>query len=311
MKLLDATGVLLVAHGTIDQLDQMPTFLTEIRQGRPPTESMVQEMTRRYEVIGGSPLLRTTRAQASALAAKLDLPVLYGMRFGSSKLSAALLGAASLKLRRLVILPMAPFSVRLYANDTIRTHSNLKLEGHALDFELTSVRPWGTHEALIRAQRDLVLANVGEIVPEDLCIVLTAHSLPMRAINAGDDYSQQIETFVRAFEVAIERKTVLAYQSQGYDSNDWLGPKLSDVLADLAGRGVTKVAILPIGFLCDHVETLYDLDHEARAQADSLGLKMIRVPALNDSPGLIDAMAQVVKESLLPAQITPEALSSA
>ena len=306
----DNAGVLLVAHGTIDQLDQMPEFLTEIRQGRPPTESMIQEMKRRYEVIGGSPLLRTTKAQASALAHILDIPVLYGMRFGSSKLSAALLGAAALKLQRVIVLPMAPFSVRLYSNDTNRIHSQLKSEGQALNLELTRVRPWGAHEGLIAAQRENLMSYFGGNIPEDLCIVVTAHSLPIRAIQSGDDYAQQIEAFVKAFERGIERSVVLAYQSQGQDSNEWLGPKLNDTLIELAKRGTKRVCIVPVGFLCDHVETLYDLDHEARAQAKALGLSMFRVPALNDAPALIDVMAQLVKESLPLAQCIDQAATS-
>jgi protoporphyrin/coproporphyrin ferrochelatase len=292
------TGVLLVAHGTVDQMDQMPAFLTEIRQGRPASERLIEEMTRRYEAIGGSPLLRITRAQASLLAEKLQMPVLFGMRFGTSKLSTALLGAAELKLERLVILPMAPFSVNLYANDANQAFTKLKAEGYPLGYELVPVGPWGTHEGLVRAQQQALLAAMGGQLSSEACIVVTAHSLPMRAIQAGDDYARKIEAFVAAFELVLGRKVVLAYQSQGQDSTEWLGPKLSDKLDELASRGAKKIVVLPIGFLCDHVETLYDLDHEARVHAENLGLSMLRVPALNDASSLIDVMANLVEQSL-------------
>jgi len=290
------TGVLLVAHGTIEQLDQMPAFLTEIRQGRPPPAAMVKEMTRRYEVIGGSPLLRITKAQASALATQLNMPVLYGMRFGSSKLKSALSGVSALKLRRLVVLPMAPFSTALYFDETKRAYSGLDSEGQG--FELLPVRPWGDHAGLVRAQREALLAALNGQLDSEIRIVVTAHSLPMRAILSGDTYARQVEAFVSLFDAALERKTVLAYQSQGQDSNDWLGPNLGDRLRELAESGAKRLAVVPIGFLCDHVETLYDLDHEAQSQAERLGLTMTRVPALNDAPGLIDVMANLVEQSL-------------
>lgn len=292
------TGVILVAHGTVEQLDQMPAFLTEIRQGRPAPEALIQEMTKRYQAIGGSPLLRITRSQASLLAERLQMPVLFGMRFGTSKLSKALLAAAELKLERLVILPMAPFSVSLYVNDAKRALAQLQTEGHSITYDVASVRPWGTHEGLVRAQCEALRSAMGDAVSRDVCIVVTAHSLPLRAIQSGDDYARQIEAFVAAFDAAIGKKTVLSYQSQGKEPIGWLGPKLSDTLDDLASRGVKQIAILPIGFLCDHVETLYDLDHEARVHAEKLGIRMLRVPALNDAPALIDVMANLVEESL-------------
>ncbi len=290
--------MLLVAHGTIEQLDQMPGFLTEIRQGRPAPEALIQEMTKRYEAIGGSPLLRITRSQASLLAERLQIPVLFGMRFGTSKLPKALLAAAELKLDRLVTLPMAPFSVNLYVNETRRALAQLQSEGHSVGYDVVAVAPWGTHEGLVRAQRNALLSALGGQIPSDTCIVVTAHSLPLRAIQSGDDYAEQVEAFVAALDTALGQKTVLAYQSQGQDSIGWLGPKLSDKIDELAARGVKQIAVVPIGFLCDHVETLYDLDHEARLHAEKLGVRMLRVPALNDAPSLIDVMANLVKESL-------------
>jgi len=203
-----------------------------------------------------------------------------------------------LKLERLVILPMAPFSVNLYANDANQAFAKLKAEGHPLGYELVPVGPWGTHEGLVRAQQQALLATMGGQLPSEACIVVTAHSLPMRAIQAGDDYARRIEAFVAAFEMVLGRKVVLAYQSQGQDSTEWLGPKLSDKLDELASRGAKKIVVLPIGFLCDHVETLYDLDHEARAHAETLGLSMLRVPALNEASSLIDVMANLVEQSL-------------
>ena len=295
-------GVLLVAHGTIGGLDELPSFLKDIRRGRPPSAEMLSEMTRRYQTIGGSPLMQITRAQANALADRLQMPVLIGMRFGTAPLSEALLGAAALSLRRLIVLPVAPYSVDLYAKETALAFTRLKAEGHSLGFELLKVAPWGSHPYLVQAQCQAILNHLGGSIPANARIVVTAHSLPLRAVELGDNYAEQVEASVRALEAALERTTILAYQSQGSGSDGWLGPKLADKLAELAKSGVTEIIIVPIGFLCDHVETLYDLDHEALAQANELGLKMSRVPALNVQPRLIDAMANLVEECLVRAQ---------
>lgn len=255
-------------------------------------------MTHRYEAIGGSPLMRITRLQASALAEALQMPVLIGMRFGVAPLPKALLGAASLNLKRLVILPMAPFSVQLYSRETAQAYSRLKSEGHSLNLELLHVTPWGSHGILIDAQRAAILSHFSGQVPERTRIVVTAHSLPLQAIELGDDYAEQVEASVLALESALGQSLTLAYQSQGQQPGGWLGPSLSDKLTELASAGVTNIAVAPIGFLCDHVETLYDLDLEAQAQSKRLGLKMTRVPALNAHPRLIDALAKLVEESI-------------
>lgn len=296
MKPEQNDGVLLVAHGTIDTLDKLPGFLTEIRHGRPPSADLVREMTRRYETIGGSPLMQITQAQANALADTLEMPVLFGMRFGIAPLSAALLGAAALRLRRLVVLPVAPFSVDLYATETALAYSRLKSEGHALGFELLRTAPWGMHPGLIQAHREAILAHLGEEMPPDTRIILTAHSLPLRVVEAGDRYAEQVEDSVRAIGVALGRTTLHAYQSQGQDSAPWLGPSLSDRLAELVPMGVKHVVVAPIGFLSEHVETLYDLDHEAKRVAQGLGLNMTRVSALNAHPSLIGVMKDLVEQ---------------
>jgi len=111
-------GVLLVGHGTVSSLAALPAFLREIRRGREPPDTLIAEMVRRYELIGGSPLLRISHEQAEALAEQLQLPVLIGMRFGECRIADALQRAARAGIRRLVVVPMAPFSVGLYINET-------------------------------------------------------------------------------------------------------------------------------------------------------------------------------------------------
>jgi ferrochelatase len=128
--------------------------------------------------------------------------------------------------------------------------------------------------------------------------VLTAHSLPRAAIRAGDRYQAEVEACARAIAERLGRPCELCYQSQGADGGEWLGPDLRQTFERLAHSGVRQITLSPVGFLADHVETLYDLDIEARAWAGALGLGFERVPALNTAPGLIDALASVAERAL-------------
>ena len=291
-------GVLLVGHGTVTNLASLPGFLRGIRHGREPPPALVAEMTQRYEKIGGSPLLRITEEQAEALSRVLEVPVLVGMRFGTSPIEQALIRAASLGLDRLVVLPMAPFSVPLYAAETERIYWHLVDQRGPLGFKLVPVSPWSNHPRFIDAHRVSILEHLGGHTPPNTSIVLTAHSLPLRAIEQGDSYAEQVETCARLIANALREEVVVAYQSQGQDHVEWLGPRLEQVFYHLAQQGRVNVVVVPVGFLSEHVETLFDLDHDAQALATRHGLRMSRVPALNRDDRLIQTLADLVVDSL-------------
>jgi ferrochelatase len=268
-------GVLLVAHGTVENLDDLAAFLARIRGGRPAPPGFVEELRGRYEAIGGSPLLAVTRAQAARLAECLGVPVFVGMRLWEPSVEAALEEAGRAGLERLSVIPLAPFSVHVYWAAAKRSEESVRAKGIRTP-ELVSAPPWGTHPSFVRANADLVRAHAHP----DARVVLTAHSLPVVALRAGD----------RPFE--------LAFQSQGEGSAEWLGPDLPTVLGRARDTGASRVAVAPFGFLGEHVETLYDLDIEAKRLAGSLGLGFERVPALGTAPGLIDALADVARRAL-------------
>src|SRR5262249_22993427 len=129
-------------------------------------------------------------------------------------------------------------------------------------------------------------------------LVLTAHSLPSSVIAAGDSYTREVDASARAIASELGRSRVLAYQSQGADGGHWVGPGRRQVMEAARAPGARRLVVAPIGFLCDHVETLYDLDIEARGWAQELGLDFVRVPALNDAPALIDALRAVAVKAL-------------
>lgn len=289
------TGVLLLAHGTITDVAELPDFLKSVRRGRPAPDALVAEMRHRYEVIGGSPLLRYTKAQAAGLEQRLGLPVEVAMRLWTPRVEEVLPKLLARGVHRVCLLPLAPYSVDVYvaaAKDAAVNVTDAVSSQAALEW--AAVPPWGTDPDFIAAHVDLIQRWVPSHVP----LVITAHSLPMRVIAMGDNYANEVESSARAIEARLGRPLRLAYQSQGADGGEWLGPDLQTVLRDLAATGVKQLAIAPVGFLSDHVETLYDLDIEARAWCAELGVELLRVPALNDEPLFLDALATLVRRSL-------------
>jgi len=286
------TGVLLVAHGTVEDLDDLAAFVARIRHGRPAPPGLVAELRQRYEAIGGSPLLRTTHEQARALARRLEVPVLVAMRLWDPSVEQALAGAAALGLRRLVMIALAPFSQHVYWNAACEAAARA-----GTGIELVRTDAWGEEPEFVDAQVDLIERHA----PPGAALVLSAHSLPRPVIERGDPYAQLVEASARAITTRLGwsgRPSQLCYQSQGADGGDWLGPGVRETLAALAGQGQRSVAWAPVGFLADHVETLYDLDIEAGGIARELGIQLARVPALNLHPGLIGALSTVAKRAV-------------
>jgi len=291
------TGILLVAHGTVASVAELPAFVARIRHGRPPPAGLIAELTHRYEAIGGSPLLSVTEEQARALEARTGLPVLLGMRLWEPSVEAAFREAARQRIARLVLVPLAPFSVEVYGAAARRALESVRPELADATPELVICAPWGTEPAFVEAQCAALQAPL-RIDSRDSAVMLTAHSLPRAAIRAGDRYQAEVEASARAIAERLGRPCELAYQSQGADGGEWLGPDLRQTFERLAHSGVRQITLSPFGFLADHVETLYDLDIEARAWATALGLGFERVPALNTAPGLIDALSSVALRAL-------------
>lgn len=282
-------GVLLVAHGTVRGVDELPDFVRRIRRGAPPPEGLLEELRERYEHIGGSPLLEITAEQARALEAELGVPTYVAMRLWHPFVEEVLRDVRDVD--RMCVVPLAPFSVHVY-----REAARKAFEATPGAPEAVFAEPWGEEPELIAAHARAVRAAARTL--DDTEIVLTAHSLPVQAIRAGDPYCRQFEASARAVERALGRPCRIAYQSQGAVGGEWLGPSIEETFVSLVEAGAHRVAVAPIGFLADHVETLYDLDVAAAEQARCLGLELVRVPALNTDPGLIAALAAVARRTL-------------
>jgi ferrochelatase len=298
MSLPAGRGVLLVGHGTVRHPSELPAFLSRIRRGRPFAPELVDELARRYVRIGGSPLLENTELQAARLSARLELPVLVGMRYAPPEIRDALVRASELGLEEVCVLPLTPFEARAHLQMVDDEMAQLRKIGALRPFRLVPVESWSTEPLLVQAHEEAILAALSGS-KDSPSLVMTAHSLPLAVTARDQRYPERVQALAEAIARELGADYELSYQSQGQDDGEWLGPELPSVLRALGARGVRHVAVAPIGFLADHVETLYDLDVEAAGFAHQLGLEFTRVPALNASPTLIEAMARVVERALL------------
>ncbi|MFQ5777522.1 MAG: ferrochelatase [Terriglobia bacterium] len=295
-------GVLLLAHGAPDKLEDIPEFLLRVRGGRALPPQAVEEITRRYAQIGGgSPLLSHTRRQAQALAARLSLPVHVGMRNWHPFITQAVEELVRAQVEHLVVICLAPHSSRTSVG-LYRERLQEALARASSPPAINFVESWHDHPLLVRAFAEKLRAALKEAraaAGQDVPAILTAHSVPQKTLAAGDPYDRQVRETAAgvAAEVSLERWEV-AYQSQGMTADPWLGPTVESVLDDLAREGHRHVALAPIGFLCDHLEILYDVDIAFRRYALDRSLTLWRTESLNDSPLLIEALASLVADRI-------------
>jgi ferrochelatase len=293
-------AVLLVAHGSPDDLADMPAFLRNVRRGRDAPESLVLEMRKRYEAIGGSsPLLSITRSVAKKLEARVRVPVRVGMRLWRPYARDVLAELARDGIERVVVLALAQHSTHVY-NDAVRKARDELVREGGKNVELEPIDAWGRTPALLDAQAKRIrekMAPLSEAERNETLLVLTAHSLPRSVIAAGDPYERE---FVASAMAVRERVADLAphamhaYQSQG-EGGDWLGPDLVCTLDIAKARGFRRLIVAPIGFLADHLEVLYDIDIEMKARAEQRSLDLVRTPSLNDADDFIDVLAGLVR----------------
>lgn len=293
------TAVLLTCHGTIDKVEDIPAFLHNIRRGRPTPDHIVDEVQRRFQRIGGSPLMRLTVEQGEALEARLGIPVRVAGRLWSPYPKEAIAELAAAGTTTLISLPLAPQSVEIY-------HAGVREAAAAYPgIEVRCAPAWGLEPALIDAfveSIDEALARFPEESRKSIPVVLTAHSLPQRVIAMGDAYEREFRAMADAVAARVAERgnpTRIAFQSQGMDGGAWIGPDLPTTFAELAAAGQTEVVIAPIGFVAEHVETLYDLDIEAPGLAQKAGVHRIeRAAAMNSRPRFIDALESVARALL-------------
>lgn len=291
-------AVLLLAHGSPETVADVPEFMRLITGGRAISENVIEEVQHRYGRIGRSPLLEITQRQAELLERKVELPVYVGMRNWKPFIEEAVQEMTADGVREAVVICLAPqnsqTSVGLYRKALLSAMAGTNIT-------IQFVESWHDHPELIRAFAEKLRAawKLGrETAGQKLAIIFTAHSVPTRTIQEGDPYDSQARATARLVAQQLPelagREVKFAFQSQGMSREPWIGPTVEEAILGLKQAGYEGVVIQPIGFLCDHVEVLYDIDVVFRKFAEEKAMKLWRTESLNDSPALIAALADLV-----------------
>jgi ferrochelatase len=294
-----------MAYGGPESLEEIPGYLADIRAGRTTPRAVVDEITESYRAIGGrSPLLEITRRQVAALGAELggEFRCYLGMRHWSPWIEEVVGEMIEDGIERAVGIVLAPqFSALSIARYQQRVADGLELHHGRIEF--AHVGGYHDEPGLIdafAARAEEGLARWPEDARESVHVVFSAHSLPVRVLSAGDPYGDQC---LETAELVADRvglpasRWSWAYQSAGRTPEPWAGPDLGEHLEELAALGVRDVVSVPVGFVSDHVELLYDVDVRARAVADRHGMRLERPPALNDDPVFVAALARLVRDA--------------
>lgn len=291
--------MLLAGFGGPEDLDQVPAFVESVL-GRVPPDHVIPAVVERYRAIGGgSPLPATSRRQAKLVAEELSdrgfpSQVHVGMLHASPTIVETAQEITSDGRGDVVVISLAPYRCEV-STDAYEEAVRQAFEGS--DVRLRFSPDWNAHPRYVDALAD-VLGEALSRAPAGTAVIFSAHSLPMRMIEQGDPYADQLAETAAAVAGRLDLPGWdLAYQSVSAAAREpWLGPSVEEAMEDLAGAGVSSVMIDPIGFISDHVETLYDNDVEHREAAKALGLEFHRCLCLNEHPQLISAFADLVLE---------------
>ena len=294
-----------MAYGSPDSLDDMAAYLSDIRGGRPMSPEFVAEFRNRYAQIGGkSPLNERTFEQAGHVEAVLkkrgrNVKTYAGMRHWKPRIVEAVAKMQGDGVKKAVGIVMAPhysrMSIGLYQQ---KVEDAQKEVGSAIEF--VYVNSWCDQPRLINAQTAKVKAGL-EKFPEDARqkakVVFSAHSLPARLLKMGDPYDDELMCNAQAIVDQLGPVDwMFSYQSAANTGEPWLGPQIEDVIPALASGNYRDVLVAPIGFVCDHVEVLYDIDIGCQEIAQQRGIRLERTEMMNSDPVFIEAIADAVEE---------------
>lgn len=295
--------LMIMAYGGPDTLDDVGPYLMDVRNHRPTSDELIEEITERYRQIGGrSPILELTRAEAAGIEGALNYyagegerwKVWVAMRHWRPFIKDVMTEMEAAGVVRTVGLVMAPH----YSAMSIGAYFK-RVEAAESSIEVLPVDRWNLNPGYLDALHDR-LADAIEKFPADeradVPIIFTAHSLPERILESNDPYPEDLRATVDAL---VERMPGIdwhwAYQSAAMTPDPWLGPDAGEVIQQLHDEGKQNVLICPIGFVCEHVEILFDIDVEFRQQAEKLNMRLERIEMLNDHPSMLAGLAQVAR----------------
>jgi protoporphyrin/coproporphyrin ferrochelatase len=318
MRDRERIALLLLAHGTPDALNEIPEYLRNVTSGRPLPQAAIDEITHRYSLIGKSPLTDLTMAQARLLEQNIGIPVYVGMRNWKPYIATAVRQIRNDGITGIAAICLAPQNSRTSVG--LYRRAVLAEAGHDMAVDFTEA--WADHPLLIEAFAERLRSKYRELTAElghRIPVLFTAHSVPCRTVQSispsSEPQAAPVRTVPDTYAIDAKQTATLvaaqlasdglrdtdwffAFQSQGIAGGPWIGPTVEDSLATLRQAGHTAVIIHPIGFLCDHVEVLYDIDIGFREYGARIGLRVERPESLNESPTLTLALADLAQLAL-------------
>jgi len=299
-------AILLLAFGGPRSLDEVEPFLTRLFGGRKPSSKQLERVKERYRLIGGrSPLPEITFEQAKALEKSLDakgypFKSYVGMRYGHPLIEETLKKIVEDGIHEVIALPMAPFRSCASTGAYIEEVNQVK-ENMGYKTEISFLDGWHLHPLFLGAIQEKIEEGLMQFTPEErkkVHLVFSAHSLP-KSLVENEPYVKDMEESVREVLKRIgPLPWQIAFQSRGMGTEEWLGPDVESILTELSRQKVREILIVPIGFVADHIEVLYDIDILYRGKAESMGMVLKRTPSLNSSERFIEALAAIVEEHL-------------
>jgi ferrochelatase len=299
-------ALLLLAFGGPLSLGEVEIFLTRLFKGQKPSPEQLKRVKERYRLIGGSsPLAEITQRQAEGIEKRLNekgyrFKSYTGMRYGPPLIEEAMEKILRDGIHEIIAVPMAPFRSRAstgaYIEEVNRIQREMKVR-----IAISFVEGWHLNPLFFEAVREKVREGLTEFSFEErkrAHLIFTAHSLPKRNMENdlyADDFKASVKGVLEGFEPL---RWHIAFQSRGAGPEEWAGPEVESVLTELSEKNVREVLIVPIGFVSDHVEILYDIDILYRQKAESLGMILKRSPSLNVSERFIEALASAVEERM-------------
>ena len=297
-------GVLLMAYGTPEHLSDVESYYRDILGGREPRPEAAATLTERYRAVGGrTPLLEITRSVADLLEQRLNRSggdaswrVYVGMKHWHPYIAEAVESIVADGVDELIALPLAPHYSRMstggYRDAVARSMAQASLPPPTWFIESWHANP---QFAALIVQRIRDALAQPDTDPSDVEVLFTAHSLPVRIIDEGDPYPEElVESAAAVAQAAGITSWRFAYQSAAKTGTPWLGPDILESIEQIAREGRKNVLVVPFGFVCDHLEILFDVDITAKRAAEDLGVRLSRIEMPNDSPDFIEALIDLV-----------------
>ncbi len=310
-------GIILLQIGGPDSLDDVAPFLYNLFADRDIIQlgpaflqkplawfiarRRAPKSQKNYAKIGGgSPLKRITTAQKKALEQALqndgDIHIAIAMRYWPPSAEDAIRTLLAHNVKHIIALPLYPHYTKATTGSSLkdlrRVHTLL-----APDIPLQEITSWPDHPQYIKALAHRIEEGSKQFTDQSFTLVYSAHSLPVSFINEGDPYVQELEKTITALEKCTGIKGILCYQSRS-GPVEWLAPSTPETIEKLANEGCKNILMMPISFVSDHIETLYEIDMEFKEMAEEQGMRLVSTAPLNDDPDFVEGLAALLRSRL-------------